>query len=119
MNNDHKQSNLTSTSTKKDFSKPKNRIPLSSSGKNDSQPKMPTYPVTRDSYKKDSFTISPLFLIGAFLAALGFGFLIGPSTDPLSTPPYQSWSLIIIGILIAIPGLIQMAMDYLKNKKKD
>ncbi len=64
----------------------------------------------------DDFFISPFLIIGLFFAALGFGFLL-PGVGGFNAPSYQSWSIIIAGLVICIPGVIQTVQKYRKNKK--
>lgn len=97
----------------------KKRIPITPSEKPSKKIKETSYPVTVDNYKNNGIKISPIFLLGAFIAALGAGFLINPNRNGLNAPAFETWSLIIIGIIIALIGSIQMIRDYLKQKKKN
>ena len=65
-------------------------------------------------YKDDSFYISHWLILGFFIAAIGFGYLI-PSNPEFSSPAYQYWSLIIAGLAIAVPGVYQTIK---KNRHK-
>lgn len=122
MNDNQKQSSSSNTSgntNEKDLdSRPKKRIPLTPSKEKPSYPKKPSFEISRENYKNDGLKISPLFLIGGFIAALGAGFFLGPSSGPVSTSNFQAWSLVFIGLILAIIGAIQMFLDYLKQKKK-
>ena len=60
----------------------------------------------------DDFYISPLLIIGLFTAALGVGFLI-PGTGGFNAPAWQTWSVIIGGLGVTVPGIIH---TYKKNK---
>jgi len=76
------------------------------------------YPVTAEEFRGEEFKISPWLIIGLFISALGVGALLDPNKTVLDTPSFQSWSLIIIGLLITIPGIISMAKDYFHKKNK-
>lgn len=95
----------------------KKRIQITPSDKSSKKIKGTSYPITVDNYKDEGFKISPFFLMGAFISALGAGFLINPNSNGLNAPAFEVWSLIIIGIIIAIPGVFQMVRDYLRSKK--
>ena len=73
--------------------------------------------------KDDSFYFSPILLLGLFITAIGVGYLI-PGSGGLDSPAYQTWSIIIAGVAICVPGLYQQikhhydAKNQAQNKSK-
>ena len=65
----------------------------------------------------DDLYISPLLVIGLFTAALGVGFLI-PGTGGFNAPAWQSWSVIIGGLGVSVPGIFHTYKKTKENKLK-
>ena len=65
----------------------------------------------------DDLYISPLLVIGLFTAALGVGFLI-PGAGGFNAPAWQSWSVIIGGLGVSVPGIIHSYRKTKENKAK-
>ena len=116
MSNNSEERNNSKDSSIKDNSQ-KTVYKLTPKNKNNLP--QPSYPVSQANYKDNGLQIHPFVIIGIFVTSLGLGFLLGPSTGPTSSPPFQTWSLIIIGIIIAIIGGIQMIWVHLKKQKSE
>lgn len=60
-----------------------------------------------DTLYQNDFYMSPWLILGFFIAAIGFGFLIPTGVQGLSFPAYQTWSVILFGLPIGFFGLYQ------------
>ena len=55
---------------------------------------------------------------GAVIAAFGVGDLLDPNVTPISNTAFESWSIIVIGLIIAFVGVGMITRNYLRNKNK-